>query len=96
MIDERLQLDPARLLVRIDGEEHDLEEVTFRVLSILVEADGALVPDAEFYRRVWGITPEMRLQTRRLAVHVCHLRKVVGGVAEIKNRRGNGYRLVMR
>jgi DNA-binding response OmpR family regulator len=74
--DEHLHVDLRQQLVILDGQILTLTRQEYRLLALLVEHAGEVVPRAILLMRVWGYAPDMR--TRTLDVHIRWLRKKLG------------------
>ncbi len=85
-------LDKANFKCFVDNEEVELTTTEFKLLAILLEADGETATRADLLRNVWGYTD--LVHTRTLDTHVKRLREKLGDFAKhIQTVRGTGYRL---
>lgn len=83
-------LDRANFQCFLHGEVLSLTITEFKLLSLLLEADGAAVPRATLLKDVWGYTDQVR--TRTLDTHVKRLREKLGVESRwIKTVRAEGY-----
>ena len=86
-------LDIGAHQVRVDGVPVAVPPREFRLLRVLLERAGRVVPRESLLELVWG-TPQMDSNT--LAVHVRRLRRRLGDTADtpwsIESVRGVGYR----
>ncbi|MCM3886343.1 response regulator transcription factor [Frankia sp. R82] len=86
-------LDRAAHEVRLDGTLVSVPPREFRLLALLLEQAGRVVPRETLLREVWGST---HTETNTLAVHVRRLRRRLGEAAGeptvIESIRGVGYR----
>ncbi|ABD13607.1 response regulator with CheY-like receiver [Frankia casuarinae] len=89
----RVQLDRAAHEVRLDGAVVPVPPREFRLLALLLEQAGRVVPRETLLREVWG---SAQTETNTLAVHVRRLRRRLGETAGqptvIESIRGVGYR----
>lgn len=84
----RVLLRQRRLLA--GGEPVELGARAFDILTVLIEADGALVTKDELQRRVW---PGVVVVPDNLKVQIFALRKALGEQRElIHTEHGRGYR----
>ena len=87
-----LYLNPAKHIVRVNGEDVTLTFKEFELLSLLCSQRGAVVNRDIILRRVWGMEPDA--ENRTVDVHIRTLRLklgVAGGI--IKTVRGAGYKI---
>ncbi|EIV95379.1 response regulator transcription factor [Frankia sp. QA3] len=86
-------LDRAAHEVRLDGTVVSVPPREFRLLALLLEQAGRVVPRETLLREVWG---SAHTETNTLAVHVRRLRRRLGEAAGeptiIESIRGVGYR----
>ncbi len=86
-------LDRAAHEVRLDGALVPVPPREFRLLALLLEQAGRVVPRETLLREVWG---SAHTETNTLAVHVRRLRRrlgeAAGGPTVIESIRGVGYR----
>ncbi len=87
----RLDLDNRRLY--LDGREHDLTPRLARLLRVLMENAGYVVPREVLFRKVWQT--EYTEDTRTLDVHISWLRRVLESDPRrprwLRTVRGRGY-----
>jgi len=74
--DDHLFVHLRHEVVMLDGEAITLARMEYRLLAVLVEHAGEVMPRAALLMRVWGYAPEMR--TRTLDMHIRRLRKKLG------------------
>jgi two-component system KDP operon response regulator KdpE len=92
----RLSVDLEKRTIKVNGEHVFLTPLEYKLLSVLVEEAGKVVPHETLLRRVWG----QQHQTRRqyLKLYVWYLRQKVeedpSNPELILTERGVGYRLV--
>ena len=79
--DAHLMLDFDRQLASLDSMPMLLTRKEYELLALLVSYAGMIIPRAEMLMRVWGYSTEIR--TRTLDVHIRHLRKKLGGYADV-------------
>jgi DNA-binding winged helix-turn-helix (wHTH) protein/tetratricopeptide (TPR) repeat protein len=88
-------LDPAERRLMRDGRRVPVPGKAWRILVLLAEAGGRLVPYVTFRDKLW---PNVLVEDRTLTVHVSTLRKALGGgpaAHYIETVTGTGYRLAM-
>ena len=90
--DKRLYVDLRQSLVILDDETVRLSRIQYRLLALLVEHAGEVVPRTVIFTQVWDSLPETR--SRTLDVHIHGLRKKLGLYADqcIETVVGVGYR----
>jgi two-component system phosphate regulon response regulator PhoB len=91
--DSRLEVDFHAKAVVLDSRPVRLTRMEFRLLAILVQSAGDIVPRATLLMNVWGYGPEIR--TRTLDVHIRRLRGKLRDYSRqhIETIFGIGYRL---
>jgi DNA-binding response OmpR family regulator len=91
--DSRLAVDFRATAVTLDSTPVALTKMEFRLLVLLAQNAGEVVPRATLLRSVWGYGPE--IHTRTLDVHVRRLRAKLGDYSRqhIETIFGIGYRL---
>ena len=79
-------------VVMLDGKTITLTGLQYRVLVLLVENAGEVVPRGAFLRQIWGHMPE--LSPRQVDVHIQALRRKLGAYPDryIETVHGVGYR----
>jgi len=94
-----LVLDPERHEVTQAGEPVDLTRVEFRLLQVLIEADGRVLTRDRLLDLVYG-ADQADVLDRTIDVHVGRLRDKLGDAADepryIATVRGVGYRTAAR
>jgi two-component system phosphate regulon response regulator PhoB len=86
-------LERNTLKLFLAGQPVDLTATEFKLLRLLVEANGEVQERDALLREVWGYSDTML--TRTLDTHVKRLREKLGRHAEcIQTVRGVGYRFV--
>ena len=87
----RLQLDPARRQVTLDGLPIELTPREFDLLHVLMANPGWAFTRAHLLEKVWGYQDEAGEDT--VTAHVSNLRRKLGseGVRLIRTVRGAGY-----
>jgi two-component system KDP operon response regulator KdpE len=92
----RLSVDLEKRTIKVDGEHVFLTPLEYKLLSVLVEEAGNVVPHETLLRRVWGQQHETRRQYLKL--YVWYLRQKVekdpSNPEIILTERGVGYRLI--
>ncbi len=87
----RLQVNPARRQVLVDGAEVALTPKEFEILCLLLAHPGLVLSRGQIQDRVWGM--EYLGETRTVDVHIRTLRQKLGPCGEmIETVRGVGYR----
>lgn len=88
-----VSLDIGAHQVRVDGVPVAVPPREFRLLRVLLERAGRVVPRENLLELVWG---SAQMDSNTLAVHVRRLRRRLGDTAEtpwsIESVRGVGYR----
>ncbi|ADP78455.1 two component transcriptional regulator, winged helix family [Pseudofrankia inefficax] len=88
-----VSLDIGAHQVRVDGVPVAVPPREFRLLRVLLERAGRVVPRESLLELVWGTS---QMDSNTLAVHVRRLRRRLGDTAEtpwsIESVRGVGYR----
>ena len=91
---DQLMIDLDRRLVTVDGEPVELRPVEFRLLSVLAQHPGRVLPHNYLLREVWG--PERKGGIHSLRLYISYLRRKIEPNPEkpslILNERGVGYR----
>ena len=88
----RLRVDPARMLVSLDGRDVKLEGRPFATLHLLAERPGEIVTRSELLERAWGTSYAGFEHSVEQAVH--EVRRALGEPGWIETVRGVGYRFV--
>jgi DNA-binding response OmpR family regulator len=89
--DDHLFVDLRDQVVLLDSETVTLTRKEYRLLALLVQHVGEVVPRAILLMHIWGYGPEAR--TRTLDMHIRKLRKKLGMQAQyIETIVGVGYR----
>ncbi|HYI22791.1 MAG TPA: response regulator transcription factor, partial [Candidatus Limnocylindrales bacterium] len=95
LIHADLVVDPARYEVRRHGDAVELTRVEFRLLSVLLEADGRVLTRDQLLDAVYG-NESIDVLDRTIDVHVGRLREKLGDDPDspryIATVRGVGYR----
>jgi DNA-binding response OmpR family regulator len=92
----RLVIDLAGITVRVDGTPVHLTATEFRLLVVLAEAYGEVVPHVRVIEQVWGQPLTATLQ-HLINIHVSRIRAVLrprGADRMLTNRPGVGYMLL--
>jgi DNA-binding response OmpR family regulator len=87
----RLQLDPARRQVTLDGRPVDLTPTEFDLLHVLMANPGWAFTRSHLLKKVWGYSDEAGEDT--VTAHISNLRRKLGpeGADLIRTVRGVGY-----
>jgi DNA-binding response OmpR family regulator len=95
-IDDRLAVDFNRHQVIVDGERIDLRPTEYRLLYVLLQNAGWVVPHENLLAKVWGY--EYRDETHYLRLYINYLRKKIeedpANPKYILTERGVGYRFM--
>jgi two-component system KDP operon response regulator KdpE len=93
-IDDHLSVDFNRHQVIVDGERIDLRPTEYRLLYVLLQNAGWVVPHETLLAKVWGY--EYRDETHYLRLYINYLRKKIeadpANPRYILTERGVGYR----
>ncbi len=90
--DAHLEVDFLGKTVALDFKPIRLTRMEFRLLAMLAQHVGEIVPRTALLMKVWGYGSEIR--TRTLDVHVWRLRKKLSGYSgQIETIFGVGYSL---
>jgi DNA-binding response OmpR family regulator len=87
----RLQLDPARRQVTLDGRPLDLTATEFDLLHVLMGNPGWAFTRSHLLQKVWGYDDESGEET--VTAHISNIRRKLGpeGAACIRTIHGVGY-----
>lgn len=87
----RLQLDPSRHTVTLDGAPLEVTPLEFKLLEMLMKNEGWAFTRVHLLETVWGY--EEGLGEETVTVHVSNLRQKLGedGAQLIRTVRGVGY-----
>lgn len=87
----RLQLDPSRHTVTLDGTPVEVTPLEFKLLEMLMKNEGWAFTRTHLLETVWGY--EEGLGEETVTVHVSNLRQKLGedGAQLIRTVRGVGY-----
>jgi DNA-binding response OmpR family regulator len=89
--DEHLSLDLQDRVVTLDGGAVTLSRKEYRLLALLVQHAGEVVPSATLLTHVWGCALQTRIRT--LDMHIRQLRQKLGMHRRyIETVPGVGYR----
>ena len=86
----RIELDPAKREVRVDGEPVALSPREFALLAALIARPGAVLSRAQLEEKLYGWSDP--IESNAVDVHLHSLRKKLGADA-IRNVRGVGWAL---
>jgi DNA-binding response OmpR family regulator len=90
-----LRLDPRRRLACWQGRPIGLTSMQFRLLLVLVQAEGSVLSPLELSRRAWGT--DLAHDTERVVAHVRRIRKLLepdpAHPRFLLTVRGEGFRL---
>lgn len=89
-----LRVDLARHEVKVGGRAVRLATKEFRVLTILLEADGKVLTRDALLELVWGHEAGLGLDTRTVDQHIARLRRKLGAAGALIETVPNfGYKL---
>jgi len=91
--DSRLEVDPARMLVRVAGGEVHLTRREFAILWHLISLGGRVVAREQILDAVWGLATIV--EPRTVDAHIRTLRRKIGDDV-IETLIGAGYRFRSR
>ena len=90
-----MEIDYARRIVMISGEEVKLTRTEYNILEILSQNQGKVLTYAAIIRKIWGPTDDGGI--KKLQVNMANIRKKIGSVPGdnkyIINELGVGYRI---
>jgi two-component system phosphate regulon response regulator PhoB/two-component system alkaline phosphatase synthesis response regulator PhoP len=88
----RLNIDPGKHQVLLDGRKVTLTSTEFRILHLLASKKGWVFSRDRILDFLWG--QEKAVLDRTIDVHIKHLREKLGDAGRfIRNVRGVGYKL---
>ncbi len=88
----RLELDLDHRSVKVGGRPVSLSALDFRLLTVLMSADGAVVSREALIKSAWGVDSE--ISERTVDTQLRRLRGKLGAAADqIHTVRGFGYRI---
>jgi DNA-binding response OmpR family regulator len=73
-----LELDLDRHEVSVAGRPVALRPKEFAILRLLVNADGRVLSRAQLLERVWGYTPDLKMDPRQVDQYVARIRRRLG------------------
>ena len=90
--DAHLFVHLQQQVVMLDGETVSLNRLEYRLLALLVEHAGEVMPQSILFMEIWGHGPEIRED--KVGTCIRRLRKKLGGYADryIETVVGIGYR----
>ncbi len=92
----RLLVDLDKHRIEINGERVSLTPLEYKLLSVLVQEAGEVVPHRTLLRRVWG--PQCEERRQYLKLYIWYLRQKIEAKpsepALILTKRGTGYKLI--
>ncbi|MDD5305129.1 MAG: response regulator transcription factor [Elusimicrobia bacterium] len=89
-----LRVDFARHEVKVKGRTVKLATKEFKVLALLLEADGKVLSREQLLELVWGHDAGLELDTRTVDQHIARLRGKLGAAAAMISTVPNfGYKL---
>ena len=90
-----MEIDYARRIVTIGGEDVKLTRTEYNILEVLSQNQGKVLTYAAIIRKIWGPTDDGG--TKKLQVNMANIRKKIGSVPGdnkyIINELGVGYRI---
>ena len=87
-----LQVDLLKHVVKIEGERVSLSAKEFKILSVLLEQEGAILNRYQILDRVWEVGKDLESNVVEATMH--NLRKILreaGSTALVQSKRGCGY-----
>ena len=88
----KLYVDFEKHIIKVSGEDIELSYKEYKLLSVLLEAEGKVTARDELLQRVWG---EYYGESRTLDVHIRKLRvKLKAAGVYIKTVKNIGYQLI--
>jgi two-component system alkaline phosphatase synthesis response regulator PhoP len=73
-----LDLDAAKVQVRLKGEPLDLTSKEFELLKALMACGGRVLTREELLEKAWGVDSSLEVETRTVDVHIGTLRRKLG------------------
>jgi two-component system alkaline phosphatase synthesis response regulator PhoP len=73
-----LDLDAAKVQVRLKGEPLDLTSKEFELLKALMACGERVLTREELLEKAWGVDSSLEVETRTVDVHIGTLRRKLG------------------
>jgi len=90
-----IDVDFDRHEVRVNGKYRRLPPREFKLLTLLIEADGRTLTREDLLQRIWGIDESMEVDTRTVDQHIARLRRnLLSEKRRIVTVKGTGYRIL--
>jgi two-component system, OmpR family, KDP operon response regulator KdpE len=93
----RVEVDPEKRTVRVDGEETHLTPNEYRLLQVLIKYPGKVLTQRQLLNEVWG--PNHLDQAQYLRVYIAQLRRKLEAdparPRHLQTEPGVGYRLIV-
>ena len=70
-----IEVDQGRHEVRVNGKHRRLTPREFKLLILLIEADGKVLSREDLLKRLWGYDENMNISTRTVDQHIARLRR---------------------
>lgn len=86
---EGFEADLERMAVQVEGEPVFLTATEFKILSLLLQAQGRVVTRAQLLQHIWDEGGQF-VDDNTLSVHVSRLREKIGA-NRLRTARGLGY-----
>jgi DNA-binding response OmpR family regulator len=90
---DKMRLDTEERRLQVNGSVHQLRPIACRILALLMQKPGQVIPRDELFRRVWRTSDGDN--TRALDVHIAYLRRELEADPSkpklIVTERGIGY-----
>jgi DNA-binding response OmpR family regulator len=87
-----LEVDLLKHVVNIEGQRVSLSSKEFKILSVLIEQEGAILNRYQILDRVWEVGKDIESNVVEATMH--NLRKILrkaGSTALVQSKRGFGY-----
>ena len=90
-----IEMDLRRHEVRVNGKHRKVTPLEFKLLKLLIDANGAVLSREDLLKRLWGYDESMEICTRTVDQHIARLRR---SLASEKKRvvtvKSIGYKIV--
>lgn len=70
-----IEMDLRRHEVRVHGKHRKVTPLEFKLLKLLIDADGAVLSREDLLKRLWGYDESMDISTRTVDQHIARLRR---------------------
>jgi two-component system, OmpR family, KDP operon response regulator KdpE len=93
----RVEIDPGKRIIKVDGEEVHLTPNEYKLLQVLIKYPGKVLTQRQLLNEVWG--PNHIDQAQYLRVYIAQLRRKLESdparPKHLQTEPGIGYRLVV-